>query len=53
MTQTTVGSKTFSLFSLPTTPGFSDVQMSQTDCVSVVQSPYVPGQSRTQQWPGK
>ena len=48
----TIGSKTFTLVSMPAFPGFSDIALSLIDNVAVVQSPYVPSQSQTQQWPG-
>jgi hypothetical protein len=48
----TVGGKTFTLVSMPAYPGFSDIALSLVDSVAVVQSPYIPSQSQTQQWPG-
>src|SRR5277367_3693081 len=52
MTTITVGGKTFTLVAMPSSPGFSDIDMTMGDSVSVVQSIYVPGQSQTQEWPG-
>lgn len=48
----TVGGKTFTLVSMPAYPGFSDVALTLINAVAVVQSPYIPSQSQTQQWPG-
>lgn len=52
MQQITVGGKNFNLVTIPGYPGFSDISMTVVDAVAVVQSPYVPSQSQTQQWPG-
>jgi hypothetical protein len=52
MATITLGGNTYNLITLPSWPGFNDVTVSMTDAVAVVKSPYNPGQSQTQAWPG-
>jgi hypothetical protein len=51
-TTITVGGNTYTLVSLPSYPCFSDIALSLTDNVAIVESPYIPQQSQTQAWPG-
>src|SRR5665213_1749528 len=48
----TIGGNTYTLITLPASPGFTDVAISMMDAVSVLPSPYVPSQVQTQAWPG-
>jgi hypothetical protein len=49
---TNLGGKTYQCVSMPTSPGLSQVGVDMVDAVAVVSSPFVPGQSQTQAWPG-
>jgi hypothetical protein len=51
MATITVGGKQYTLISLPDTPAPAAVSITMTDTVSVVESPFAPGQSQTQIWP--
>jgi hypothetical protein len=48
----TIGSNSYGLVALPTTPAPKQLSISMQDAVAVVSSPYVPGQFQTQRWPG-
>jgi hypothetical protein len=48
----TLGSNTYTLVSLPTSPGLAQLDVTMSDAVAVVSSPFVPGQTQTQVWPG-
>lgn len=48
----TLGTNTYTLVSMPTSPGLASIDMTLTDSVAVVSSPFVPGQTQTQAWPG-
>ncbi len=48
----TVGSNTYNLVTIPAYPGVSDISLTMSDSVAVVQSPFVPSQVQTQTWPG-
>lgn len=50
--QITLGSNTYTLIVMPTSPGLSEIQMNMNDDVAVVSSPFVPSQTQTQSWPG-
>ncbi len=52
MTTITLGSNTYNLVTLPTSSAPAQMELGMTDSVAVVQSPYVPSQMQTQQWPG-
>jgi hypothetical protein len=52
MTSITIPSGTYNLVSLPTSPGPAEITLGMTDAIATVDSPYVPSQSQTQQWPG-
>jgi hypothetical protein len=51
-TPTNLGGNTYQCVSMPTAPGFAQVEVGMVDAVAVVTSPFVPGQSQTQAWPG-
>jgi hypothetical protein len=51
-TTITLGTNTYTLVALPTSPGLSQLDLTMTDSVAVVSSPFVPGQTQTQAWPG-
>jgi hypothetical protein len=48
----TLGSNSYTLIPLPTAPGIRDITLGMSDSVAVNQSPFVPSQVQTQQWPG-
>jgi hypothetical protein len=48
----TVGSNSYNLATLPTSPGAADMSLGMNDAVATVQSPYVPAQMQAQAWPG-
>jgi hypothetical protein len=52
MATITLGSNTYTLIPLPSSPGFSEISVSMLDSVAMVSSPYVPSQAQTQTWPG-
>jgi hypothetical protein len=51
MQQITIGSKTYNLVAMPSTPGPADITLGYQDTVAVVQSPFT-RQTQTQTWPG-
>jgi hypothetical protein len=52
MTTITVGGNTYSLVTIPPFPGVSDISLTMTDSVAIVQSPFAPAQVQTQTWQG-
>jgi len=48
----TLGTNTYTLVPFPSYPGLSQVELTMTDAVAVVSSPFVPAQTQTQSWPG-
>jgi hypothetical protein len=42
----------YALIAMPSYPGFAQFSLTQTDSVAVVSSPFVPGQTQIQAWPG-
>jgi hypothetical protein len=52
MTTITINGNDYTLVTMPSSLAASDVQVTMRDSVATVQSPYVPGQTQTQQWPG-
>ena len=48
----TIGSNTYTLISLPSSPGLSSIDVTFEDSVALVSSPFVPSQIQTQAWPG-
>lgn len=50
--QITLGTNTYTLIPMPTSPGLSEIEVTMNDDVSVVSSPFVPSQTQTQSWPG-
>jgi hypothetical protein len=47
-----IGSNTYTLITIPSTPGVSSYDLTMNDTVAVVSSPYVPSQTQTITWPG-
>lgn len=52
MQSITIGPNTYSLASLPATPGAAEMALGMNDSIAIVQSPYVPAQLQAQAWPG-
>lgn len=52
MTTITINGVTYNLVALPTCIAPVEVELGMSDAIATTQSPYVPGQFQTQQWPG-